>query len=94
MTFDEAMHAECARCGQAAQSHRMTNSGQFYCLMLKPEGLSILNQDIRQYGYEPGVRDAMRLPVRYLYKARFREGVAMVSTIIKDGLKNYVGQPA
>ena len=32
MTFDEAMHTECEFCGEAAQQHRMTNSGNFYCL--------------------------------------------------------------
>jgi hypothetical protein len=32
MTFDEAMHTPCGWCGQAAQMHRLTNAGNFYCL--------------------------------------------------------------
>lgn len=32
MTFDEAMHTECDYCGEQAQFHRMTDSGNFYCL--------------------------------------------------------------
>ena len=32
MTLNEAMHAECSRCGEAAMNHRMTGSGNFYCL--------------------------------------------------------------
>ena len=33
MTFDEAMHEECEFCGEAAQWHRLTNGGNFYCLL-------------------------------------------------------------
>ena len=35
MTYDEftnLMHTECDRCGTAAQLHRLTPSGRFYCL--------------------------------------------------------------
>ena len=32
MTFDEAMHEECEYCGEAAQWHRLTDAGNFYCL--------------------------------------------------------------
>lgn len=32
MTFDEAMHARCSLCGGEAQMHRMSDSGNFYCL--------------------------------------------------------------
>jgi hypothetical protein len=32
MTYDEAMHAPCGWCGEAAQMHRLTDSGNFYCL--------------------------------------------------------------
>jgi hypothetical protein len=93
VTFDEAMHTECKRCGQEAQHHRMTNRGHFYCLLLNRDGIAVLNHDVREYSYSPGKRDAYNLPVRFLYKARFENpGNAVVGTIIKDGLKNYVGQ--
>jgi hypothetical protein len=32
MTFDESMHAVCDWCGEMAMHHRMTDSGNFYCL--------------------------------------------------------------
>ena len=32
MTFDEAMHTRCDRCGGEAQMHRMSDGGNFYCL--------------------------------------------------------------
>ena len=32
MTYDEAMHTPCGWCGEAAQWHRLTDSGNFYCL--------------------------------------------------------------
>lgn len=32
MTLNDAMHLECKSCGDQAQYHRLTNSGQFYCL--------------------------------------------------------------
>ena len=38
MTFDEAMHTRCERCGGEAQMHRMTDGGNFYCLEPKRGG--------------------------------------------------------
>jgi len=32
-TFDEAMHAVCEYCNEPAMNHRMTDSGNFYCLV-------------------------------------------------------------
>lgn len=94
MTFDEAMHAKCKRCGQEAQLHRLSPKGNFYCLVLNQFGINALNEDIRKYDYTPGIRDAMRLPARFLHPARFdKPGGAVIGTVIKDGLKNYVGQP-
>jgi len=33
MSFDEAMHAECPYCKEPAMKHRMTDTGNFYCLV-------------------------------------------------------------
>jgi hypothetical protein len=38
MTFDECMHKTCDHCGEAAQSHRLTPAGSFYCLELNSSG--------------------------------------------------------
>jgi len=33
MSFDEAMHAECPHCHEPAMKHRMTDTGNSYCLV-------------------------------------------------------------
>jgi hypothetical protein len=32
MTLNDAMHAKCKYCDEAAMNHRMTQTGNFYCL--------------------------------------------------------------
>ncbi len=38
MTFDETLHVECQSCGKAAQTHRLTAGGNWFCLELNAEG--------------------------------------------------------
>jgi hypothetical protein len=33
MTFDQAMHTNCEACGKDAGHHRLTDAGNFYCLI-------------------------------------------------------------
>ena len=48
MTFDEAMHEECTFCGDEAQWHRLTDSGNFYCLQpARGSGSSWIRSNIR-----------------------------------------------
>lgn len=90
MTFEEAMHAECKRCGKYAAHHRMTASGSFYCLVLNHMGIHILNQDVYKYDYKPSSVDATHMSVRHLHRAKLPDSVG---AIIKDGLKGFIGTP-
>ncbi len=38
--FQEGMKTECRDCGEDAQSHRLTPTGNFYCLILNDTGNS------------------------------------------------------
>lgn len=90
MTFDEAMHVKCKRCGRDAAHHRMTNSGNFYCPVLNRNGIGLLNGDIRKHNYKPSSVDAIHMPVQYLHRAYFPSSVGKA---IKDGLKSFIGTP-
>ncbi len=35
MTFQEALHEECRKCGETAANHRLTKGDVFYCLIGK-----------------------------------------------------------
>jgi ribosomal protein L32 len=42
MTLNEAMHTVCTHCGEMAMNHRLTNRGNFYCLVFNRHNTSML----------------------------------------------------
>ena len=48
ISFDEAMHTECDWCGEMAMNHRLTDSGNFYCLI--PHGNPYMARAIKSQG--------------------------------------------
>ena len=94
MTFNEAMQEVCTKCGTSAQTHRLTPTGNFYCLQLNEAG-----RDRYMPGYygrkTSGVVDLTRIvyqcAVRYLNHASLSGAVAKE---IQRGIKSPVGDPA
>ena len=70
-TFQEGMKIECEKCGREAQQHRLTPSGNFYCLTVRRNSDSWWK--LTRYGNP--ARDektvAARVPVRELEKGIF-----------------------
>ena len=74
MTLDEAMHAECAMCGEMAMNHRMTDSGNFYCLRF-----------INHYQQQNSTKQvAMRAPCNELRKSPLSKVKEVGTTIMEQ----------
>ena len=89
MTLDEAMHAECERCGETAMNHRLTDAGNFYCLEFNH-----LDMRWARHAY-PIITDrknaATRANCRQLVRGRF--SMTGIAKVIKEQWLSYVGEP-
>jgi len=78
------MHAECNWCGEMAMNHRLTDTGNFYCLEFNHAHNSYMRS------IYPIIRErrqaAMRAPCNKLCKARFPEAKAIAKVIIEQWL--------
>ena len=74
-TFQESMKIECEKCGREAQQHRLTPSGNMFCLVIRRQSDSWWK--LTRYGNP--ARDektvAALVPVRELEKGIFPFGL-------------------
>lgn len=85
MTFTEAMDCRCMTCNRPASQHRLTKGGTLYCLILSATGNRFKTGLIKKGEHWPDGYE-YRLPVRYLRRATFKEGVG---DIIQRGLTTF-----
>ncbi len=87
--FQNALHVECKSCGHTSAQHRLTPTGNFYCLKLNDVGWD-------KYAYprsnRAGVVDLTRIvytcAVKYLRKSALPQGLG---TYVNAMLKSPVG---
>jgi hypothetical protein len=84
LDFDDAMSTFCRLCGTTASVHRLTPTGNLYCLELNPAGRRYIVGKERW-----GWRDWMltNMPVKYLRRSAIKQDVGVV---IHQGLNAYV----
>ncbi len=88
MTFTDAMSLMCPTCNRRAGWHRMTDSGNMYCLKLNKAGAKRRNTMIRNgYGYDPATMH--HISVEFLVHAPFEGEVV---DVITQGLSTYMEQ--
>ena len=74
--FQEGLQTECRDCGGDAQAHRLTPTGNFYCLELNEVGWDRYGAP---HNYRAGVVDLTRIvytcAVRYLRRSPLPSGL-------------------
>ena len=84
--YQEAMKTECRDCGDDAQNHRLTPTGNFYCLELNEAGWQ---RYAAPYRRTSGIVDLTRIvytcAVRYLRSSPLPSGLG---TALNRELKN------
>ena len=74
--YQEAMKTECRDCGGDAQAHRLTPTGNFYCLELNAVGW---DRYAKPYSARSGIVDLSRIvytcAVRYLRRSPLPSGL-------------------
>ena len=88
MTLNEAMHAECERCGDTAMNHRMTEAGNFYCLEFTTTWARTVYPIITDRR-----NAAMRAKCNDLKKSRSLSSMKDVAKVIKEQWLSYIGEP-
>ncbi len=63
MTFNEALHEECRKCGETAAQHRLTKSGTLYCLMPRSLGQYMHTKPLKVWASTVRVSELVRSPI-------------------------------
>ncbi len=63
MTFNEALHEECRKCGETAAQHRLTKTGALYCLMAKRSPHSDWSKTLKVWASTVRVSELVRSPI-------------------------------
>lgn len=84
LDFNDALHEVCRLCDQEAQRHRLSQTGNLYCMELNNIG----KKEVRHrqgWGWSDHMVGSM--PLRFLKRSPID---AMVGRVIKEGLTTYV----
>ena len=74
--FQEGLHVQCPQCRENASQHRLTPTGNFYCLTLNEEGW---DRYAKPYSHRSGIVDLSLIvytcAVKYLRRSPLPQGL-------------------